>query len=169
MKIITHNSNNLNMKDINNIVKRAKAIIVNDKDEILLAKTDRAMFLPGGHVDEGETYDECLIREIEEETGVKLKKLEKKEIINIEYYSKDYPKKGTNSYYLSKYFVIKLNLKPNYNKLKLTEEEKQYNFKVIYVPREKVLNLLYNELNSDKSFGSVLDTIDAIKEELKQE
>jgi len=169
MKTIIHNNNNLTMKDINNTVKRAKALIVNDKDEILLAKTDRAIFLPGGHVDDGEDYDTCLIREIEEETGVHLDNIKKKEILNIEYYSKNYPGKGLNTHYVSKYFVVNANLVPDYSKIKLTKEEKESNFKVSYIPKDQVLDLLYEALDKYKSFGSIKDTIEAVKEYLKQE
>ena len=169
MKTIIHNNNNLTMKDINNTVKRAKEKIVNDNDEILLAITDRAIFLPGGHVDDGEDYDTCLIREIEEETGVHLNNIMKKEILDIEYYSKDYPEKGLNTHYISKYFLVHSNLVPNYSRIKLTKEEKESNFKVLYIPKNQVLDLLYDALNKYKGFGSIKDTIEAVKEYLKQE
>ena len=168
MKTIIHNEDNLTEKEINRVVKRAKVIIVNDKGEILIAKTNRNMYLPGGHVDDGETYDECLVREIKEETGSSLKNVDKKEILNIEYYSKDYPQKGINTHYISKYFVINDNLIPNYNKVKLDKIETETDFKVIYISKDKVLDVLYDELNKDQSFGSVADTIEAIKEYMKE-
>ena len=169
MKTIIHNNDNLTLKNINKTVKRAKAIIVNENGEILLAITNRAIFLPGGHVEGKETYDECLTREIEEETGVHIDNIQKKEILNIEYYSKDYPEKGVNTHYISKYFVVNASIKPDYSKIKLTKEEKESNFKVTYIPKEKVLDLLYETLDKYKGFGSVRDTIEAVKEYLKQE
>ena len=77
MRTIIHNPDNLSNDDINRVVKRSKAVIVNDKDEILIGTTNDSMWLPGGHVDEGESYDECLLRELKEETGVLLKDIDK--------------------------------------------------------------------------------------------
>lgn len=51
-----------------------KAVLLNsDKSKALLIHMDRrdAWGLPGGHVDDGETPDEAIVREIYEECGVK--------------------------------------------------------------------------------------------------
>ncbi|NCU40801.1 NUDIX domain-containing protein [Candidatus Saccharibacteria bacterium] len=51
----------------------AKAVLFNsDKSKVLLIHMDRrdAWVLPGGHIDEGETPDETMVREIYEECGV---------------------------------------------------------------------------------------------------
>jgi len=53
------------------------AIIKNEKDEILIL--ERAIFPPGfaspaGHIDEGETPEEALVREVKEETGLDVTK-----------------------------------------------------------------------------------------------
>ncbi len=56
------------------------ALIVNDKDEVLLLKRadssrDECGYWsqPGGAVDYGETVEESIIREVQEEVGVKIK------------------------------------------------------------------------------------------------
>ena len=56
--------------------------------------------LPGGHVEEDETYDESVIREMKEETGLKLKEVEcigmiewvidNKRHLSLLYYSQNY-------------------------------------------------------------------------------
>jgi 8-oxo-dGTP diphosphatase len=49
----------------------AGAVIKNDKNEILMIKNPtRGWELPGGHVEEGETIPDALVREVYEETGI---------------------------------------------------------------------------------------------------
>lgn len=50
-------------------------IVVNDKGQLLMGrqvKDDYRWSFPGGHVDEGESHKEAAVRELEEETGVKI-------------------------------------------------------------------------------------------------
>jgi 8-oxo-dGTP diphosphatase len=56
----------------------ANAIIENDKGEVLAIKLKKGFFsgrlsLPGGGINAGETGEETIIREIEEETGIKIR------------------------------------------------------------------------------------------------
>lgn len=51
-------------------------IIENDKGEILMTKSPKwsnKWILPGGHVEPGETLEQSLIRETQEETGLTIK------------------------------------------------------------------------------------------------
>ncbi len=56
------------------VVVGVGVIIINDKGEVLLGKrtSQHAPYwsIFGGHVDPGETFEECAIREIQEETGL---------------------------------------------------------------------------------------------------
>ena len=70
MKEIIYNENNLKDCDINKVVKRAKAIIINSNDEILFGYGDRNYQLPGGHLEDNETEIETAIREVKEETNL---------------------------------------------------------------------------------------------------
>lgn len=52
------------------------AMVYNDKDEILLVKKTSGQFagqwaLPGGHLDENELLEDCALRELQEECGLK--------------------------------------------------------------------------------------------------
>lgn len=57
-----------------NVVTGVGVIIVNPQGEILLGKRcgSHAPFwsIPGGHLDAGETFEQCAQREIAEETGL---------------------------------------------------------------------------------------------------
>lgn len=53
------------------IVQAAGGLVRNDEDEILLIFRRGKWDLPKGKLDEGETLEECAVREVEEETGLK--------------------------------------------------------------------------------------------------
>ena len=56
----------------------ANVVVLNDKGQVLLVsrKDDHSDFgLPGGKLDEGETFEEAAIREVKEETGINVKNL----------------------------------------------------------------------------------------------
>ena len=152
MKSIIYNNDNLHEEDISRIVRRAKAIIVNDNHEILLACVNNNYHLPGGHVEENETYQECLIRELKEELGVDVKFEEKDPIISIMYYSKDYQDRE--------------DIKPNLENTSLTEDEKNGGFELKYIKEDEIINFLTESLKTCTRENVVLDTIEAVKEYL---
>lgn len=53
-----------------NLVKAGGGIVENDKGEILLIYRRGKWDLPKGKLDEGETIEECAVREVQEETGL---------------------------------------------------------------------------------------------------
>lgn len=63
--------------------KSANIILINDKNDVLLHLRDdkptisypNMWVLPGGYIEEGETPEQCIIREIKEELGVELKRV----------------------------------------------------------------------------------------------
>ena len=164
--MIIYNDNKLNEEDINRIVRRGKIIIYNSTDEILIAECDNIYFLIGGRIEEGESFEEGIKREVLEETGIELNFEELSLILNITYMIKDYPNIGVNSKVINHYYCIKCDQKLNFNKMNLTDEEKMNNFKVHYIHKDNLLNLLEENYNIYKR-GATKDTIEAIKEFLK--
>ena len=77
MKEIIYNDNTLNDEMIHEWVKRAKVLVVNSKDEILIAHTNDSYYFLGGHVENNESDYECLVREIKEEAGIDYTKVVK--------------------------------------------------------------------------------------------
>ncbi|MBS1759849.1 MAG: NUDIX hydrolase [Bacteroidetes bacterium] len=53
------------------LIQAAGGLVQNDKDEILLIFRRGKWDLPKGKLDEDETLEQCAIREVEEETGLK--------------------------------------------------------------------------------------------------
>ena len=69
MKRVFINDDNLSVDDLAYEVIRVKGIIVNNKNEVLVAHNNNTYQLVGGHVEKDEDIENALIREIKEETG----------------------------------------------------------------------------------------------------
>lgn len=142
MKQIITNKYNLKDSDMTEIVKRVKILIINSKNEILLAYSHNDYQFPGGHVEENETLIQAINREVLEETGIELN------IINIEPfacatgYYKDWPVEGKNRKVEIYYYGVKTDEKPNLEKTNYTENEKDGDFELRYIPLSKVENVI---------------------------
>lgn len=163
MKEIIHNDDNLDEKEVNKEVKRSKIIILNSHDEILLATTNNNYYLVGGHVDDDETFDECVVREVREETGIEIPLESRSPYLVIKYLCKDYPNVGDNTKYVANYYVINSDLKPDLSKVELTEGEKDGNFELKFIHKDKIIDELINSLETCTKKNVVRDTIDAVE------
>ena len=157
---VIHNEDNLTLNDANRVTLRAKLIVENNNDEILICHMGVKYFLIGGHIDNDESDEQCLTREVAEESGVTLDFSNILPIASSNYINKDYPQNGDFTYTNTNYYAIKYDLVPNIEMQNLTEEEKKENFKLMYIPKNEVINFLENtkEINATLS-----DTIMAIK------
>ena len=157
---VIHNEDNLTLNDPNKVTLRAKLIVENNNDEILICHMGVKYFLIGGHIDNDESDEQCLTREVAEESGVTLDFSNILPIASSNYINKDYPQNGDITYTNTNYYAIKYDLVPNIEMQNLTEEEKKENFKLMYIPKNEVINFLENtkEINATLS-----DTIMAIK------
>ena len=157
---VIHNKDNLTLNDANKVTLRAKLIVENNNDEILICHMGVKYFLIGGHIDNDESDEQCLTREVAEESGVILDFSNILPIASSNYINKDYPQNGDFTYTNTNYYAIKYDLVPNIEMQNLTEEEKKENFKLMYIPKNEVINFLKNtkEINATLS-----DTIMAIK------
>lgn len=157
---VIHNEDNLTLNDANRVTRRAKLIVENNNDEILICHMGVKYFLIGGHIDNDESDEQCLTREVAEESGVTLNFSNILPIASSNYINKDYPKNGDITYTNTNYYAIKYDLVPIIEMQNLTEEEKKENFKLMYIPKNEVINFLENnkEINATLS-----DTIMAIK------
>ena len=157
---VIHNEDNLTLNDANRVTRRAKLIVENNSDEILICHMGVKYFLIGGHIDNDESDEQCLTREVAEESGVTLNFSNILPIASSNYINKDYPKNGDITYTNTNYYAIKYDLVPNIEMQNLTEEEIKENFKLMYIPKNEVINFLENtkEINATLS-----DTIMAIK------
>ena len=166
MKEIIYNEDNLKDSDINNVVERAKAIIVNSKDEILLGYGNNNYQIIGGHKEKGETYKDCLIREIKEETGIIIDDFDEKLVLTIKYYCKNYPSKNLNTLFNANYYVIKADQKPNMDLINLTKNEKEGMFEFKYINKNNVINELVKTFDTCKNKNTLKDTIHVLTQYL---
>lgn len=167
MKEIIYNYDLLSEEVINQEILRAKILIINSNDKILFEYENGNYQLPGGHVEPGETFIDCLKRELKEEIGIEFDFKKITPFLIIKYLCKDYPTSGINSKYISNYYYLKTDFKPDYSKIKLTENEKKGKFELKYIDKSKALKILEESLKSCTRKGTVIDTIEAVKEYLR--
>ena len=144
MKKIIVNKNNLKEEEITDLVKKVKLLIINSQNEILLAYQRNGYEFTGGTNEEGECLSQTVTRELLEETGIEL------EINNIEPfacmvgYYKDWPTKGRNKKIEIYYYEVKTDEKPNYDKINLTENEKDGKFRLEYIKLDEIEQVMNN-------------------------
>ncbi len=132
MKEIIINDDQLNDEDIEQKVVRVKGLILNSKGKILLAHNNNTYQFPGGHKEDDESMDDCIKREIKEETGIDLEVVEKP-FLCIDTYDNDYfgtGKKVLNSIYYYRFFTDEV---PNFNETKYDELELATDFNLFYL------------------------------------
>ena len=162
MKNIVYNKDSLYEEDINNIVRRAKAIILNSKGEIAICYSHNNYFFLGGHV-EDETDEECLKREIKEEAGVDLDFKLDDPFLSITYYNKDYPSNGLNTKTIANYYIINSDFDVNKDGMNLTEDEEDGNFEVRFLPKDKIIDIVTDSIKTSTREAVVRDTLNVLK------
>ena len=165
MKEIIYNYDLLKEEDITEVVVRTKALIINNKN-ILLGKANSIYQFPGGHLEENESFEECLKREVMEETGIDINYDEiKRPFMKVTYKNKDWPEKGKNRKAEIYYYLIETDKNPDLTKVHYTENEKKGDFKVESIPLSKVINVLKKNMpNNEKNKVITPDMIMAIEE-----
>ena len=125
---------------------KVRAIIENSNGEIAISSEGGKLIFPGGKVDKGEAILPAIQRELLEETGILFEEDELKQILELETYYDDFYDYRSKSikprYTLTTYFYVKTDKKIDLSKLNLTEEEKSQNFKIRFLNKEKLFNLL---------------------------
>lgn len=165
MKEILYNYDNLKLEDINEVVTRTKGLIINSNNEITLGYSHQTYQFPGGHLEDGESLEECLLREIAEETGIEIKDAKLKPFEKITYYSKNYHGSGKNRKNEIYYYIINTDAKFDMNNSKLDDWEKDGNFTVKTFPIENIEQVLIDSI-PDNPINKVIveEMLDIFKE-----
>ena len=169
MKEIIYNYDYLSEEDITSVVVRIKALIIND-DCIYIGNENNIFQFPGGHLEEGETFKECLKREILEEAGIVILDSDITEpFMKVTYFNKDWPEVGQNRKSEIYYYIIKTNKKPDLTKTKYTEHEKEGNFKIEEVPVKDAIDVIKKNMpNNPRNKVISPDMIYALDEYLNR-
>ena len=146
MKTIIYNYDKIKEETITDKVVRVKALIINSKNEILLGEAFDTIQFPGGHLEENESVQEGLTREVREETGIILKD-NYEPFFAIKYYMKDFPVIGNNRSIEIYYFYISTDEMYNLNNIYLDDQERTGDFKLFYVPLKKFRKVLYKNID----------------------
>lgn len=146
MREIVFNHDNLEEKDIDEVVIRTKGLIINNRNEITLGYSHKTYQFPGGHLEYGESLDECLKREIKEESGIELDNGKFTPFVKIIYYTKNYRDSGKNRKNEIYYYVIKTNKVFNMDKANLDEWEQQGNYTIKVIPLKDVKKVLTDSI-----------------------
>ena len=169
MKETIYNQDYLKDEDITEVVIRTKALIINDKN-IILGNENNIYQFPGGHLEKNETFEECLKREILEETGIEIDDNEiKRPFMKVTYLNKDWPAIGQNRKSEIYYYLFKTSKNPDMSKVKYTEHEKQGNFKIESISLSESISVIEDNISkNEKNKVIAPDMIMAITEYLHQ-
>lgn len=165
MKEVIYNYDNLIDSQITETVVRMKVLLINSGN-IYLGYERNIYQFPGGHLEEGETFEECIKREVLEETGISIKD---SEILNpfykVTFLNKDWPEEGKNRRAEIYYYIVNTKEKPDFSRVFLTEHEKAGNFEVREIPLNNVIEEIEKNIKkNEKNKVIAPDMIEAIKE-----
>ena len=133
MKRVIINNDNLDTTKIDETVIRVKALMKNDKEEMLIVHNNYTYQFPGGHWKEYESLEESLSREIKEETGITLK-IELGPFMVIEEYYSNYLDTGKTRCNKIYYYIVHNEEGPKIEEMSLSELERTTDFNLFYIP-----------------------------------
>lgn len=132
MKKIVINDNDLNNDSIEMEVIRVKGLLINSKGKILLAHNNNTYQFPGGHKEDNESCEECIVREIKEETGISLE-MPENPFLCIETYDNNYFDTGKRVLNKIFYYRFITDEVPKLEETHYDELELETDFNLFYV------------------------------------
>lgn len=147
MEVRIFNEDKIEEDSIKDKIIRVKAIIVNSKNEVLLGEAFKTIQFPGGHLEDNETLNEGLKRELEEETGISINGIYEP-FLCIKHFIKD--KVGNNNRALEIYYFKVFTDEPfHIDKVHLDDQETAGDFYLFYISLNDVPKLLKKTINDN--------------------
>ncbi len=147
MKQIFINDDKLDISDLDYEVTRVKGLIINSKNEILIAYNNNTYQFPGGHVQKNEDMREALLREIKEETGIRIETIDGP-FLQIVTYAKNYMNTDKNVYNSIFYYTVLCDEEPNFEETNYDELERLSEFGLFYIHFDDLEGFLQNCLKN---------------------
>ena len=148
---IVINKHNLKTNDNWSTFRKVRAIIKNN-DKYAITEEGGKVIFPGGKCDEDEDFNDAIVRELEEETGIKFDKNSLKNILTLETYYEDFynyrVSKNTPRYTITKYYYVETNSNLNKDNQSLTTGELNENFNIKFVSKDELIDLLNTDHSS---------------------
>lgn len=167
MKQILLNDNNLKDSEIQQCITRTKAILINSDNNILLAHNNNTVQFIGGHLKSNETLEECLIREIKEETGINITLEEiTPPFLELITYDSNYFNTHKKVKSIIYYYLIRCNKNPNYSETQYDFLELQTKFNLFYINSKNLLKELDKFLNNKKMDSKIHNEMKIVISEL---
>ncbi len=169
MKEVILNKDNLKVKDIDEKTVRARAIIINSKEEVLMSFSNGLNHyeFPGGHLEKGETLQVALKREIKEETGLILNTQNLSPFFSIKYFCKDYHGSGKNRLVEIHYFEVKTDELYDLSKAEFDTNEIIENYECRYIPLNSLKQIIIDNMMTTKENNSSLSDMLMVINEYK--
>ncbi len=165
MKEILYNDDKLSALEIDEVVIRVKALLINSKQEIMLGYANKTYQFLGGHLEVDETLEECLIREVQEESGIILDQECLQPLLKTVYYTRNYRNTGKNRENDIYFYVVKTDATEQLDKTNYTKMEEKGNFGIRRIHLDKIEEILKKSI-PDNPLNEVIveEMLEAIKE-----
>lgn len=148
MKEITINLDNLSKDKVDDIKYKARAIILNKNDEMLITVNGGVYLLPGGSMIPGEDYITGVKREVLEETGIDMDESKIISLASYEEYVTNFPKRDgitfVSRYTKTVYFFYNNKEDIHEDRINLSDNEKKGKFYYLWIRPEEIESLLEN-------------------------
>ena len=165
MKIVI-NPKNLVPDDNWKEMRKVRAVVVNDLGYYAISMEGGKCIFPGGKCEPNEDNITAIKRELQEEMGITFETPEIHELFELETFYDDmidYRIGGIKPRHtITTYYYIKTRKNINIDKMHLTADEKNLNFNISFVPKNKLLEMIresHEEFQNGKFFDEENKTV----------
>lgn len=153
------NKKNLVVDDAWQEFRKVRTIIEKDNKYAITEEGGKLIF-PGGKCDKDEEFNDAIIRELQEETGISFNKEDLTHSLKLETFYDDFYDYRTSSikprHTITYYYYVKTTQDINTNNQSLTESELKENFNINFITKEELIKRL-KEDHSSATNGQFFD------------
>ena len=156
MKEIVINKGRLKPDEITHVIDKARIVLRNDDDEIILTRFGRVYFLPGGKMEFDETPADTVKRELKEETNINILLDDIEPFVLVKHYLRDYVSGDGEivNRLINTYYFTGFTSKDDIEYFNLTLNEKQDDLKAFFIEMDEAKELLkeYDKSNPKATY-----------------